>query len=876
MFSLKKDLKKFSEAFKFVRSQRFPNKSLKNVSFITGFSLNELYDWENAKALPSIPKLINIVNQFKVPLDLLLLDNVYNVDDLKEMLSESVTDSFKKLDFQNFKLNLKGFCIEAGMSDQDLAKHLNLDVSIVNDYENKNTAPSVKSLIKMSKLFDCTLDDFFLESVYQNVVEDLSQKQFNANLFKQLRTQQFLTLKDLQNKTGICISTLSKYEQNQLQPSVVNVNRLSAVLNVSADELYIKKEEINKLKESKSLSVGAVLKELRKIRSVSVYNIAKSLSISVNLYKNFEKSASLPATNDLVKLAAFFNVPISFLAEEHADLKSVRTELEALKGYSNNDLDPVGFADTLKKFRFEHNLSQNEISSLLGILPEIYSKYENGEDLPGYAVLKQLSDLFNCSIEDLFLPKVVEAEYSEIKDEEPAVVTEPDTKVISENTSSLEEDKLFELFLDKEFDGSVLKKYRVEKKFTQKELFYSFSNNLSFSICSKWERGVCSPSISQLLPIANFLKVDPECFFVSPKKEPEHVLSIGEKLKYLRFSNNIKPSVLLKLLNCDFDYYYNLEKGVYDFSNISHFISTNNLVILAAFYKISIAFLVEKEIKNTLICDKLNSFVNDIYEKYDLSYFFINLKKLRNRNNLTKSELSELLNISSRYCSQLNKFNFILPSYAIIKQISELFNCSVDTLFLPQNEFECSADTTVNEISHENKSTQKSEVHKPVIEVKKDSVPEAKTENASDALNVLELPELNNTDLLTDSITDTIKNKAASDFNLFNELLTLNQEHKLFVYKITDDSMSRSSGKSLNKDLKAIISCENDPNKLVNKPCLVVTDDQKIRLREISFENANLVLTPWNSSYDVIKINLLTQKAKIIGYVSKVFLDFDD
>lgn len=875
MLSSKKELKKFSEAFKFVRNQRFPNKSLKNVSFITGFSLHELYDWENAKAIPSIPKLINIVNQFKITLSLLLLDDVYNIEDVKEMLSEEATSSFKKLDFQNFKLNLKGFCIEAGMTYKDLAQHLNLDVSMVNDYENKNTAPSIKSLIKMSKLFDCPLDDFFLESVDQNAIEDFSKRQFNANLFKKLRTQHFLTLKDLQNQTGISISTLSKYEQNQLQPTLVNVNRLSFILGVSADELYIKKEEDNKtIKESKSLSVGAVLKELRKIRSVSVYNIAKALSISVNLYKNFEKSSSLPATNDLVKLAAFFNVPISFLAEEHSDLNSVRTELESLKDYSNKDLDPVGFADTLKKYRFEHNLSENEISNLLGVLPETYSKYENGDDLPSYTLLKQMSVLFNCSVEDLFLPKVIEAEYSEIKDEKPDSL-ESATKVNSDNSPSLEEDKLFELFLDKEFDGSVLKKYRVEKNLSQKELI-SFSNNLSFSICSKWERGVCSPSISQLVPIANFLKVDPECFFVSPKKEPEHILSIGEKLKYLRVSNNIKPSVLLKLLNIDFDQYYNLEKSVYDFSNLSHFISSTNLVKLATFYKISISFLVEKEVKNTLISDKLNSFVNDIYKKYDLSYFFINLKKLRNRNHLSRADLSELLNISFKYSNQLNKFNFTLPSFSIIKQIAELFNCSVDTLFLPPNDLS-SADTNVNEISNENKSTQpKSEVHKPVIDVKKVSVPKTKTENTSDALSVLELPELNNTDLLTDSITDTIKNKATNDFSLFKELLTLNQEHKLFIYKITDDSMSRCSGKSLNKDLKAIICCENDPNKLVNKPCLVVTDKNEIMLREISFENANLVLTPWNSSYDVIKINLLTQKAKILGYVSKVFLDFDD
>lgn len=875
MLSSKKELKKFSEAFKFVRNQRFPNKSLKNVSFITGFPLHELYDWENAKAIPSIPKLISIVNQFKIPLSLLLLlDNFYTLDDLKEILSESFSSSFKKLDFQNFKLNLKGFCINAGMSYKDLAQHLNIDVSMVNDYENKNTAPSIKSLIKMSKLFDCSLDDFFLESVDQNAIEDLSKKQFNADLFKQLRTQQFLTLKDLQNKTGISISTLSKYEQNQLQPTLVNVNRLSAVLDVSAEDLYIKKEEDNKtIKDSKSLSVGAVLKELRKIRAVSVYNIAKALSISVNLYKNFEKSSSLPATNELVKLAAFFNVPISFLAEEHSDLNSVRNELESLKDYSNKDLDPVGFADTLKKYRFEHNLSENEISSLLGVLPETYSKYENGNDLPSYTLLKQMSDLFNCSVENLFLPKVIEAEYSEIKDEE-SVGSELDTKVNSENNSSLEEDKLFELFLDKEFDGSLLKRYRVEKNLSQKDIYSCFYNNPTSVVCSNWECDLRTPTIPQLLTVANLLKVDPECFFVSPKKEPEHILSIGEKLKYLRVSNNIKPSVLLNLLNINFKKYYNLEKFVNNFSNINHFISTNNLIKLAVFYKISISFLVEKEVKNTLISDKLNLFVNDIYKKYDPACFFINLEYLTNRNHLTKADLSELLNISPKYWNKLNEFR--LPSYSIIKKLSELFNCSSDTLFLPQKE-SSSVETKVNEISNENKTAQpKSESHKPVIEVKKDAVTEAKTENTSDALSVLELPELNNTDLLSESITDTIKNKSANDVNLFKELLTLNQEHKLFIYKITDDSMSRCSGKSLNQDLKAIIRCENDPNKLVNKPCLVVTDDQKILLREISFENANLVLTPWNSSYEVIKINLLTQKAKILGYVSKVFLDFDD
>ena len=55
---------------------------------------------------------------------------------------------------------------------------------------------------------------------------------------------------------------------------------------------------------------------------------------------------------------------------------------------------------------------------------------------------------------------------------------------------------------------------------------------------------------------------------------------------------------------------------------------------------------------------------------------------------------------------------------------------------------------------------------------------------------------------------------------------------------------------------------------------IAVEGQNQAMIREISFDNADLVLTAWNSKYSSQKIDLKKTKVNIFGYVAMVFEKF--
>ena len=60
------------------------------------------------------------------------------------------------------------------------------------------------------------------------------------------------------------------------------------------------------------------------------------------------------------------------------------------------------FKKKLKEIRMQNGLTQKEVAEYLCISPQSISKWENGEATPSIEFLPKLSELFNCSIDDLF------------------------------------------------------------------------------------------------------------------------------------------------------------------------------------------------------------------------------------------------------------------------------------------------------------------------------------------------------------------------------------------------------------------------------------------------------------------------------------------
>ena len=60
------------------------------------------------------------------------------------------------------------------------------------------------------------------------------------------------------------------------------------------------------------------------------------------------------------------------------------------------------FGKRLRKLRLERNLTQEQVSEMINIKPENYSKIENGFSFPKPANIEKLAQAFNVEISELF------------------------------------------------------------------------------------------------------------------------------------------------------------------------------------------------------------------------------------------------------------------------------------------------------------------------------------------------------------------------------------------------------------------------------------------------------------------------------------------
>ena len=61
------------------------------------------------------------------------------------------------------------------------------------------------------------------------------------------------------------------------------------------------------------------------------------------------------------------------------------------------------FRIILKNKMLMKGITQKELAEKIGISRQTVSKYIAGTALPGYTILKRIADVFNCTVEDLYL-----------------------------------------------------------------------------------------------------------------------------------------------------------------------------------------------------------------------------------------------------------------------------------------------------------------------------------------------------------------------------------------------------------------------------------------------------------------------------------------
>lgn len=67
-----------------------------------------------------------------------------------------------------------------------------------------------------------------------------------------------------------------------------------------------------------------------------------------------------------------------------------------------DDMDQEKFGKFIKELRKKHNLTQKEFADKYHVTYQAVSKWENGKNMPDSALIKQISEDFNVSLEELY------------------------------------------------------------------------------------------------------------------------------------------------------------------------------------------------------------------------------------------------------------------------------------------------------------------------------------------------------------------------------------------------------------------------------------------------------------------------------------------
>ncbi len=133
------------------------------------------------------------------------------------------------------------------------------------------------------------------------------------NRLRELRKERGLTLRQLNNLTGISDVNLSRYERGMFQPRENKWQKLADYYGVPISYLKGTDKEFDTYLEN-MVDKNLRLKELRESENnVSQADIAKTFHITRQAVQRWEVGKSEPNIKTLIALADYFNVSIDYL-----------------------------------------------------------------------------------------------------------------------------------------------------------------------------------------------------------------------------------------------------------------------------------------------------------------------------------------------------------------------------------------------------------------------------------------------------------------------------------------------------------------------------------------------------------------------------------
>ena len=189
--------------------------------------------------------------------------------------------------------------------------------------------------------------------------------------------------------------------------------------------------------------------------------------------------------------------------------------------------------NSIEKYRVESNKTYKEISDYLSVSPQLIACWEIGIDTPNLSQSLALRDLFNVTLDELFLVNFETINFSDIDKRFKASVYD-----IYNNFTNLNLN-----FIDKNFNDSTISiKIRFQRKrhaMSQEQLAYELG--VSKSLVKNWELNIGYPTLSNVILMSQYFNVSLEYFVNSKIGLDEIGLSVLEEKQ---------KNVIINLINC--------------------------------------------------------------------------------------------------------------------------------------------------------------------------------------------------------------------------------------------------------------------------------------------------------------------------------------
>ena len=136
--------------------------------------------------------------------------------------------------------------------------------------------------------------------------------------------------------------------------------------------------------------------DLRNVKNLKQYEIAKQLNLSPTTYNNYENEYEIIPIKHLNILCVYFNVSIDYIFN-FTNLKTY----EIIKKDINKEIS----GKRIKEFRKKQNLKQIELAKFLNVDQSTISKYEHGKEIISTGFLYAICNKYHVSA-DYLLGKI--------------------------------------------------------------------------------------------------------------------------------------------------------------------------------------------------------------------------------------------------------------------------------------------------------------------------------------------------------------------------------------------------------------------------------------------------------------------------------------